>query len=153
MADLNVRVWQVSFRGAVADEVIDQQDPTPRARFFAEHLPSTPPSFTEVAIEDDVIVGFVHVGPNRDPDAADLLEVYGLYVDPDQHRRGIGTVLMRRALEWIGTTGTGATLWTLRAVAATRRFYEAMGWHPDGTTKTETAGDHPLHQVRYRING
>jgi len=76
-----------------------------------------------------------------------------MYVDPDHHRRGVGRLLMGRAIEWIRDAGAGATLWTLRDVPGTRRFYEAMGWWADGAAKTVTMQEHPLHHVRYRFDG
>ncbi len=149
---LIVCAWQVSFRDAIPAEVIDRRDPSQLAAYFSECLPSESPFMTVVADDGDQVAGFVHVGPNRDEDAASLAEVYGIYVDPDRHRQGIGRLLMSHALDWIATrSAEGATLWTLRNVPATRRFYVSMGWHADGTTKTVMfAGGHPIDEVRYR---
>ncbi|MFB9446981.1 hypothetical protein Dvina_25355 [Dactylosporangium vinaceum] len=33
---------------------------------------------------------------------------------------------------------------------AARRFYEAGGWHPDGTTRTEDFDGEPVEELRYR---
>ncbi len=155
MADLNVRGWQRSFRGAVSEEVINSLDAARRQAFWAEHLPSPPPFFTWVAVEDDGVIGFLHLGPNRDRDldAGEIPEVYAIYVDPDHTGRGIGTRLMDRALDYLRAGEFhSATLWTLRDVPATRGFYESVGWRPDGADKTDCwQTTHAVSQVRYRI--
>ncbi len=42
-----------------------------------------------------------------------------------------------------------ATLWVLEANQRARRFYEARGWTPDGTSKIDDRGSFQLHEVRY----
>jgi GNAT superfamily N-acetyltransferase len=153
MADLAARAWREAFVGAAHPAVIASQDPARLRRFWEEALPSTPPAFTAVAVEDGEVVGFVHAAPQRDADLdpGRVHEVWGLYVDPRRARRGIGRALLRWAVDAIeGGPWEEATLWTLRDVEATRRFYEALGWRADGAEKTGWAAGHPLHQVRYR---
>jgi GNAT superfamily N-acetyltransferase len=156
MADLNVRGWQKSFRGAVADDVIDSLDPANRRAYWEEHLPSSPPFFTWVADLHGEVAGFLHIGPNRDTDldSGDIPEVYAIYVDPAHTGTGIGTRLMERALAYLDAGGfRAATLWTLRDVPATRGFYEALGWRPDGSEKADCRQTiHTVRQVRYRID-
>jgi GNAT superfamily N-acetyltransferase len=47
-----------------------------------------------------------------------------LYVHPDRQARGIGPVLLAKALE----DGTPRSLWTFQKNARARKFYEARGW-------------------------
>jgi GNAT superfamily N-acetyltransferase len=104
-------------------------------------------------VDDGQVVGFVHAGPQRDDDLdpGRVHEVWALYVDPDRVRKGIGRDLLGWALAAIQAgPWEAATLWTLRDVPATRRFYEAQGWRTDGAEKVERAAGHPLHQIRYR---
>jgi GNAT superfamily N-acetyltransferase len=154
MADLNVRAWREAFAGALHPEVLEAQDPGRLRRWWEEALPSTEPAFTGVAIEDGRVVGFVHAGPPRDADLdpGRFHEIWGLYVDPGRARRGIGSALLAWAVAAIEAgPWEAATLWTLRDVAATRCFYEAMGWRADGAEKVQrSASGHPLPQVRYR---
>jgi GNAT superfamily N-acetyltransferase len=154
IADLNVRTWRSSFDGIVPTAVLEAQETAPRERYFTEHLPSAPPFHTAVAVEDGVVIGFVHIGPSRDEDTGGDPEVYGLYVEPTRQRGGVGTMLMRHALDHLGAAAPGrATLWTLRDAPATRRFYERLGWMPDGTAKSPVVAGHRLPQVRYRYQG
>jgi len=145
---LVVRAWHASFRGVVADDAVDAQDPERHAACFRDALPSRHPFTTLVAVEGGAVAGFVHIGAGRDGDTGGLPEVWGCYVDPDHHRRGVGRALMGAAAEVIGPSP--ATLWTLRDAADTRRFYEALGWRPDGAAKTVPVAGHRLAHVRYR---
>jgi GNAT superfamily N-acetyltransferase len=152
MDEITVEAWQSCFKGAVPDEVLDAQEVGPRGDYFRSHLPAEPPYFTLVASDDGTVVGYIHLGPCRDDDGGDRSEIWGLYVVPRLHRRGIGRVLLTRALEWAGAAGhSEATLWTLRDVAPTRWFYEAAGGEWDLGEKVERVGGHDLHQVRYRF--
>jgi GNAT superfamily N-acetyltransferase len=153
MADLSIRAWRRAFAGALHPTVLEIQDPDRRRQFWEESLPSAPPAFTAVALEGGRVVGFVHAGRQRDADLDPVRvhEIWGLYVDPDRSRGGIGSALLAWAMSAIaGGSWQAATLWTLRDVHATRRFYEAREWRADGAEKTEWVAGHPLHQVRYR---
>lgn len=81
----------------------------------------------------DPLVGFLTLRPTS-PHAA---EVHVLAVLPDHHRRGIGRALMERAAEY--ARAEGRTLLHVKTLApsdpdpgyaATRRFYEALGFVP-----------------------
>ena len=58
--------------------------------------------------------------------------IHQLYVDPTAQDRGIGTLLLQRALEH---THGPARLWCFQANTAARRFYERHGFVPTVTTK------------------
>ena len=68
-----------------------------------------------VAEEDGRVVGFAAV-------RGDMLE--HLYVQPEQHGRGIGTALLERTME---LRPGGFTLWTFPANVRACRFYERHG--------------------------
>jgi hypothetical protein len=44
----------------------------------------------------------------------------------------------------------GATLWVLRDNLRARRFYEHLGWAPDGRTASEDYGGRRLEALCYR---
>ena len=43
------------------------------------------------------------------------------------------------------------TLWVLDTNIRARHFFEAAGWHPDGTSKVDASRGFPLAEVRYRF--
>jgi lincosamide nucleotidyltransferase A/C/D/E len=90
------------------------------------------------------IVGFVGIGPSRDPIDPDLGELDTIAVDPRAWRTGIGKALMAVALEGLRSEGYhSAVLWTLRDYPQAESFYVATGWRLNGATRREG------QQVRY----
>lgn len=157
IAELNIRGWQASYRGVFPDEFLDEMKPRePQVRWLTDVLAERSSFHTTVACNGGDVVGFAILGPVRDSDldVSTIHELYSLYVEPDRVGTGIGRLLMDDALSYLRSgPWTAATLWTLRDVPRTKRFYEAAGWSPDGTDKTEEipAGN-PVVQVRYRID-
>jgi GNAT superfamily N-acetyltransferase len=155
ICQINVQSWQAAFRGLFPDEFLDSLDPKDREPAFAERLTGDPPHHAAVAIDGEV-VGFVALGPPDDEDlnANRVLELWGLYVDPDRVGTGTGRILMDHAIDHLRAGGWDyAILWTLRHVDRTRRFYEAAGWYPDGEEKTwEIPKGNAVSLVRYRFD-
>ncbi len=78
-------------------------------------------------------------------------EVYTVYVDPAAWRRGIGSGLMA-AIDhfWAPTDVHELFLWVFEENAASRAFYERLGWRPDGGRQVDDfGGAHPV-EIRYR---
>ena len=72
----------------------------------------------------------------RDQDKQDAFELWGIYIEPLMKRQGIGSILVdyceRKAVE----RGFSETcLWVLEENNDGRRFYEKLGYAPDGATK------------------
>jgi len=112
---------------------------------------------TLIAEENGIVTGFCAYGPSRDHDAMDqpVGELAAIYVHPDSWGHGTGRTLCEqflmdaRQLNW-----HTATLWVLRDNQPARRFYERMGFAPDGAEKIDTKLiKAPLHEVRYRKAG
>jgi GNAT superfamily N-acetyltransferase len=90
-----------------------------------------------VCLHGSTLVGFC----NGD---AETGEVLVLAVLPDYERRGIGTYLLARVVEWLRSVGSD-TVW-LAASPDTRirahGFYRSLGWRPNG--KKQQNGDEIL---------
>ena len=98
-----------------------------------------------VAEVNAALVGFVGIGPSRDPIDPALGELDTIAVDPPCWRRGIGRALLTMAMRYLRADGyREAVLWTLAHYEQGQRFYAAAGWELDGGTRD--AG----RQVRYR---
>ena len=105
-----------------------------------------PPSF--VAEVDGVVVGFVGVGPSRDPDAEG--ELYTIYVDPAHWRTGAGRELICAGEQRMRELGySHVVLWVLDGNARAQRFYESAGWTADGESRTIEFVGRSLPEVRY----
>jgi GNAT superfamily N-acetyltransferase len=101
-----------------------------------------------VAVDAGLVVGFANVGPDRD--GLDCGELYGLYVDPDRWRGGIGGALLAAGeAELAGAGHERAVLWVLDDNPRARSFYERHGWRADGATKEARFLDTDVVELRY----
>lgn len=140
VARLYVESWNVGFAGLMPAIVLDNG----RVERWAGELAGGPTSWW-VAEYDGSIAGMVGIGPSRDPVDPDLGELDTIAVDPAHWRTGIGTALMRIAVD--GLTDAGypeAILWTLANYPQAQRFYESTGWRADGNTRDSG------HQISFR---
>jgi ribosomal protein S18 acetylase RimI-like enzyme len=82
VASVNVRSWQVAYRGLFPDDYLDRLRAEDRMAHytFGDARPDGPT--TLVAVVDATLCGFVATGSSRDEDAAGAGQVYALYVDP-----------------------------------------------------------------------
>ena len=105
-----------------------------------------PPMRKWVAERESEIVGFVGIGPSRDPIDPNLGEIHTIAIDPPHWRTGIGRELMAVALDGLRNAGyPEAILWTLQNYPMGQQFYVAMGWCLDDAERDEG------RQVRYHI--
>lgn len=134
VARVHTRSWQHGYAGILPDELLATIDPAARARARMETPPDSP--FTTLVAEcDGEIAGFVTYGPYRrkhtsDPDP-EFGEILAIYVDPPHWGAGVGSVLMRAALDALPQPE--ARLWVLEKNVAAQAFYRKHGLDPDGT--------------------
>jgi len=149
---VHVETWKVAYRGQLPDEYLDDLDATRsrRAPIWQRAIDS-PAQRVFVALRDGTVVGFVSVGPADDKTlAADVGELYAIYVHPRAWDVGAGRGLMTRAVQALRELGYArAVLWVLGSNERARRFYEHAGWTADGATKVEERPGVALHEVRY----
>lgn len=150
---VHVRSWQPAYKGLLPQHYLARLDPVQRGQVWARHL-SEGHQVGEavlVAEADDKVVGFVNVGPSRDEDATAQGEVWAIYLLADFWGRGAGRVLMGAGIESLRGSGfTEATLWVLDTNKRARRFYESVGWAPDGASKQDDNRGFSITEVRYR---
>ena len=102
-----------------------------------------------VAEVDGRVVGQIRFGPAERVDGAG--EVLQLHIDPAFWRRSIGTRLMAAAIEALTEAGyREAVLNVYRENQRGRRFYESLGWRPDGFAMDAERGGSRIPQLRYR---
>jgi ribosomal protein S18 acetylase RimI-like enzyme len=151
IAHLLISAWRTAYRGIVPDSYLQSLSPEERtARLRQSFLEEKRDTY--LAETGDELLGFVTIGPSRDPDvdATCVGEIRGIYLAPEYWRRGIGTYLLMHGQRILKRRGYAqATLWVLAANIRARRFYEAMGFRVDGATKELSFGV-VLQAVRYR---
>lgn len=82
-------------------------------------------------------MGFVGVGPSRDPVEPGLGELDTIAVVPSQWRTGVGRALMTVALRSLAEDFACAVVWTVAGYSRGHHFYEATGWTFDGHTRAD----------------
>jgi len=151
IAAIHVATWREAYRGLVPESHLSQLDPQRSADRFRAFIGSG--QAESYLIESErTTVGFLTIGPSRDNDhtGEDVGEIWGLYLAPAHWRCGLGMRACRRAEEILRAKGFGPiVLWVFEGNASARRFYEAMGYRPDGGRKIIEVGM-PLPAVRYR---
>ncbi len=160
IAEVHVRAWQRAYAGIVPADHLDSLDVSVRAqqlarRFGPDAVSGTVPTLvaTGSGEDDGTVLGFVNAGPYREDDVpADgpgWGEIYAIYVHPDHWSHGAGRALFDAALATLDANRTVA-LWVLEANANARRFYERMGFTPDGATSVFEVAGAEILEVRYR---
>lgn len=155
VAAVHVRSWQAAYRGLVPDEVLDSLSVDRRAALWVDTIADPNPRCgVWVAERGGALVGFVHVRPTKDADAAPSTgEVSAIYLAPEAWSLGLGRALLDSAVVDLRRNGfQAATLWAFRDNERARRFYERAGWAPDGALKSIEIGGVLLAEVRYRID-
>lgn len=143
---VNALAWRAAYDGVLPEEVLEGRDPDPadeRVRELYEQWREDRDGIL-VAEEDGTVRGYAYFrwGEGTKPfvgdDEAGLKE---LYVHPDHWGRGVGTRLLERGLEVLPGDVERLRLETLSENERARRFYEARGFEPTGTTGVEIAGE------------
>ncbi|WP_160573676.1 GNAT family N-acetyltransferase [Actinomadura physcomitrii] len=150
LARLHIASWRAAYRGLLPQRYLDELSHTAWERTWSNRLASS--EIHVIVAEEADIIGFVSFGASRDRDAAPRTgEIYSIYLQPGQWRKGIGTQLHAEAVELLtGSEFVEATLWVLSTNISAREFYHRRGWSHDGCTKTNSRGGTEIIQVRYR---
>lgn len=146
MAVVNVRCWQETYRGLVADAVLDDPGfPVARERFWTVVL--TDERYRDnraaVAERDGEIVGVAMSGPPLDVDATWARQLYILYVLAAEHGTGAGPALLDAVVDPAESAG----LWVADPNPRAQAFYRKHGFRPDGTAQIDD-GVREIRMVR-----
>lgn len=151
LARVHVDSWRSAYRGLVPDAHLEKLDYARRADRFRQSFTADSPE-TYVAEQDGTITGFLTLGDCRDQDVdhKSTGEIWGIYLAPEYWHRGIGRSLCQWAEACLASRGYSAVvLWVFTDNDRARKFYEAMGFVPDGMTRVLNLGKE-LGVMRYR---
>lgn len=154
IAEVHVAAWRGGYAGLMPEEFLAGLSADAGAERWRRTL-ADPARPTHVLVAADVdtaeILGVATVGPSRDDDAPETTgELWGINLAPTHWGRGVGTALLGAAVDRLRTAGLdNATLWVVDGNVRARRFYERLGWTPDGATKIDNRDNLALHEVRY----
>ena len=155
IAEVIVAGWRGAYRGLIPDEFLDSLSVAGRETAWREMLTRDAegelPAW--LAQRDGRAVGFISSGPPRDEDVPlPAAEMYAIYVLPEAWRRGVGRALLETATgHWRAHRGGTLVLWVLEGNSWARRFYEALGWRPDGGRQLLEMAGAKFYEIRYRL--
>lgn len=150
-----MRSWQTGYHGLLPQPFLDGLHPSQRVPRWTMLIQQAewPCRGTLVAEDAGEVVGFASLCPTRDDDHDSVAvgEIASIYVLPSAWRRGVGRRLMTAAtLELRAADFASATLWVLEGNVHAIRFYERLGWRPDGAVKDDVIGGIAIRELRYR---
>lgn len=148
IARIHVVTWRVAYAGIVPENQLASLSLEKRTTSWQQQLTDGRTTIW-VAEKDGQIIGWISGGASRDADTPGDAEVYAIYVSPEHWDCGVGSELMAW-MEDSWPEGQSTTLWVLRENQRAIRFYEKMGYRPDGTQKEIHLGGKSLSEIRFR---
>jgi ribosomal protein S18 acetylase RimI-like enzyme len=152
IAQVHVDTWRVAYRSLLPDDELRALSVGQRRGFWEGARSNPGASKVDVAEDGSGVIAFCSYGPTRDAHADGAAEIYALYVHPDKWRRGAGRLLCERAALGAAERGHDAiTLWVMKGNDRACRFYERVGFAPDGSERRNARFlATPFDEVRYR---
>jgi len=144
IAKIHVAGWQGAYSGIIDQTYIESQNIEKRTPDWQEWMKEEG-VVRLIAYQDSQPVGFAAYGALRTPPAGMSKirplyssEIYGLYLVPEVFRQGIGTALMKQAVENLKTQKhQSMCLWVLDKNKRACAFYEKMGGQRVGKKMVE----------------
>ena len=146
MARMHVRSWRETYRGVMADRVLDDPElPAARERFWTTILSDERYRANRVAVaeRDGEVIGIAMAGPPQDSGVQWGTHLYVLYVVAAQHGTGAGAAL----LDAVISPHDSAALWVADPNPRAQAFYRKHGFVPDGTVTVDD-GVREIRMVR-----
>ena len=152
IAEIHVAAWRAAYHELMPADYLASLDVGERAEMWSKGIVRGGPARLTVAEIDGVVRGFCLYGPTRDELPDDVAEIYALNVEPERWRMGAGRALCEHALRQAAAREhTTMTLWVVKGNDPARRFYERLGYKPDGAERTNSQlVPVPFREVRYR---
>lgn len=151
IAQVHVKSWQHAYATLLPADYLAQLSVAERTALWTNTLPKphAPVWLAEVAGQ---VVGFVSIGPCRDPVVPpNAYEIWAFYLLPEYWGHGIGQGLWQAVQQALAPLHVPSiSLWVICGNERAIRFYEALGFLPDEPSQTpfELAGV-TLHEIRY----
>lgn len=151
IAEIQVAAWRSAYRDMIPESYLQEMSVGQRDRTW-RRLVDDARSPIFVTHDEDEITGFCHLSASRDSDTQNAAEIIAIYIDPRHWRKGLGRALCATALSFACAQGFHlVTLWTLSKNHSAQRFYKALGFQPDGASKSEAMPGFTLDEIRYSL--
>jgi ribosomal protein S18 acetylase RimI-like enzyme len=141
IAAVQVRAWRSTYADLLPTEVLAALDADDIATAWHAALgrPEDARNRVLVALERNLVTGFVVTGPANDPDCDPVAtgELADLTVDPHKRGAGHGSRLLQAGADTlVADRFTHAVTWLPASDDDLRAFLTSAGWGPDGAHRT-----------------
>ena len=141
IAAVQVRAWRSTYADLLPAEVLAALDVDDIAATWRTALgkPEDARNRVLVALERNLVTGFVVTGPANDPDCdpVSIGELTDLTVDPHKRGAGHGSRLLQAGADTlVADRFTHAVTWLPADDDGLRTFLTGAGWGPDGAHRT-----------------
>jgi GNAT superfamily N-acetyltransferase len=127
IAGVHVRGWNESYRGAIADALLDALDEEKIERRWSQIIGSGEQIVLVACLADGKVAGFASAGhPKETIDGFDC-ELHKLYVLRDLQGCGVGKALLQAIASRLCEAGCRAMISHVLANSPSRNFYERFG--------------------------
>jgi len=149
IAEIHVMGWRFAYRHLIPEGFL----------FKTMNVPQRIAAFTKaieeqrediyVFEENQIVKGFMAIGPCTDADKPSSFELWGLYVDPFMIRNGIGSKLLNYCEHRASELGyKDIVLWVLEGNSIGINFYTKMGFTLEGGRKL--LDKFGIYEIRYQ---
>lgn len=137
--------WKFGYRGIVPQDYLDGISCDRWSPFLIKDSDRL-----WLAVEGEEIVGATTFRGLQEGPLDGWGEIISIYLLPRYFRKGVGTELLKRAIEELSSMGHRRVfLWVLRGNLRARGFYESNGFTCSGDVKVESIGGRNLEEIRY----
>jgi len=136
---IHVDTWRDAYRGIIDSYILGKLS-YGRSQDNWKNCMAKLSDYFYVAEKDDIVVGFITGGTQREEELLYEAEVYAMYLLPEHQRQGIGTLLLDQIVIDFHHVGWKQFLvWCLEKNPA-RAFYESLGGVHTQTAKITIGG-------------
>ncbi len=147
MVKIHCAAWRQAYEGIISDDFIERKNRSRRDKW--QNILKGENKKHYLVKENGKAVGMVSIDLPRGEAEPGVYEVFGLYILPEYSRMGYGSAIMTWVENTIRTMGyEKISLWVLEPNLPARRFYEKLGFSPDGTEMLSYY-DKPIKLLRY----
>ncbi|MFD1032523.1 GNAT family N-acetyltransferase [Metaplanococcus flavidus] len=147
IAEVHVDSWITTYRNIIPDEYLNQLTYEAREQLWINNLKSCDVFVAED--ENGKIVGFADNGEERTGNYEKLKgEVYSIYILEEHQGKGLGNLLLKKAVRDLLDKGIHSMLIWVLAENRACGFYEKMGGRI-ADTKSVKISDKQLREVAY----
>lgn len=149
IAEIHTSSWRATYRGIVADQILDNLDTQKRSAQLKNDINQYPQLYN-IVYKGKEPAGFASFGRSRDPNSQDTDgEIYAIYLHPQFLNQGIGRKLFQWSEEELRKKGYQRIfIWVLEDNLNARNFYEKHNYQFDGSIKDIRIGK-VLQEIRY----